>query len=186
MLFMQPDEPPDAGDLRCEYQTSEAHIATLTSGVWQSAAIVVGGSIAAFALLIGDTDSFTRARAVAVTVLAAGAVLVIEMWRHNWKRHKWAIDNRWARMREIEHLRGMRTNICMYLLSRCDSKRSCLPEWQWLSDEERKRFPKPYRELPKLCWIPAPLPGQWILQITAILAQVGWLLMIAFAWIEAA
>lgn len=180
---MQRNKPPEPEDLRCEYRTSEMHVATLTSGVWQSAAIVVGGSIAAFGLLIDL--KYTVARAIAVSVLAAGAVLVIGMWRYNWRRHKRAIDNRWVRMREIEHRRGMRANICMYLLTRCGSKRSCLPEWQWLSDEERKRFPKPYGEFPKLCWMPAPLAGQCVLQITALLTQVGWLLTIAFAWIEA-
>lgn len=183
MLFMQRRKAPEPEDLRCEYRTSEVHIANLSSGVWQSAAIVVGGSIAAFAFLI-DAAS-THLVAAAVTVLAVGAVVVIEMWRHNWTRHKRSIENHWARMREIEARRGMRTNICMYLLTRGKGERLALPEWEFLSEDEQKCFPKPYDEFPEPRCKVAPRTGQGVLQATACLAQLGWLLMIAFAWIEA-
>jgi hypothetical protein len=174
---------PDPEDLRCEYVAAEHHIGTLNSSVFQSAAIVVGGSIAAFGFLVDAT--FTKSVAAAVTALATGAIAVIEIWRHNWMRHSRSVDNHWVRMREIEHQRGMRANICMHLLALPERERPSQPEWRWLSEEEQRCFPKPYREPPKPCWMPRPLPGRSVLQATACLVQLGWLLMVAFAWIEA-
>jgi hypothetical protein len=183
MLSMRRTESPEPEDLRCEYATAERHIATLTSGVWQSAAIVVGGSIAAFAVLING--EFTCSRAAAVTVLALGATFVIEIWRHNWRRHKVSIDNHWVRMRQIEHDRGRRTNICLYLLTKGRHEMTRLDEWRWLSVAEQARLDETYSEFPDPPCRVLPRTGEGVLEATARLAQVGWLLMMAFAWAEA-
>jgi hypothetical protein len=183
MLFIRGREVPEPEDLRCEYAAAEVHVGTLTSGVWQSAAIVVGGSMAAFAFLIDAT--FTYSMAAVVTVLALGAVLVIEMWRHNWRRHKRSIDNRWVRMREIERERGMRTNIYLYLLTEGRHEMTRLDEWRWLSVAEQGRLRETYDDFPEPPCRFVPRTGQEVLGATACLAQVGWLLMIALAWTRA-
>ncbi|UCH86370.1 MAG: hypothetical protein JSU97_07520 [Dehalococcoidia bacterium] len=207
MLLISRREPPDAEDLRCEYAAAEVHVANLTSGVWQSAAIVVGGSIAALAVLIGV--EFTHAVAGGVTVLAVGAVLVIEMWRHNWRRHKLAIDNCWVRMRQIESARGMQRNIFLYLLTKAGTKDKDeranvgkalrklddalgkVAEWRTLLKADRKRLAEKYEKFPKpprvLAWFSLHKfkgTGQDVLHGTACLVEVGWLLMIVIAWSE--
>jgi hypothetical protein len=179
MFLISRREPPDAEDLRCEYAAAEAHVATLTAVVMQSAAIVVGGSFAALALLI--QAKFTYPVAIGVSVLGVLVIVLIEMWRHNWRRHKRSIDNHWVRMRQIEHERGMWANIYAYLLTIKERDRKCKPEWKWLSEEERKCFPKPYKEFPE----PRCITGQCVLRCMACLVQVGWVAMIAFAWFEA-
>jgi hypothetical protein len=144
MLLVKLRDPPDGEDLRCEYAAAEAHVANLSSGTWQSAAIVVGGSIAAFAVLI--RAEFTYGVAGAVTALALGAVVVIAMWRYNWSRHKVSIDNCWIRMREIELARGMRKNTILYLLTKSRDERGKLerdPLGQgWRLDRTYKEFPE--------------------------------------------
>jgi hypothetical protein len=153
----------------------------LSTSVWQSAAIILGGSIAALALLV-DVDIASRSHpqrlAIAITSLGAGAFVIICLWQYNWCRHKFAIDNVWRRMREIECRRGMRKNIFMFLLATSTRKACDSCEWEILSDEERKRLFCQYKRLP-------PITGHWILALTALLIQLGWVAMIVFVWVQA-
>ncbi|MCH8814876.1 MAG: hypothetical protein IH957_07215 [Chloroflexi bacterium] len=174
---------PSSQDLLKEYESAQLHVSTLSSSVFQSTAIVVGGSIAALALLV--EAEFSRELAIAVTTLAVGAVFIIELWLFNWRRHEMVTYNHATRMRAIERLRGMRKNIYMYLLSKSPDKRRCTDEWTWLSREERERFPRPYDELPKFSPFGIPMKGWDVLQVTARAVQVGWLMMIVYAWVQA-
>jgi hypothetical protein len=166
---------------------------------------VVGGSIAAFGLLIGDT--FTWPSAIAVTFLAAGAIVVTALWRYNWSRHKVSIDNCWIRMREIERARGMKKNMDLYLRTKGRDKRTKVErDWAVFGvDEPYKEFPEPpgarvvkpllqckirdsFRSLPRsLCGLLPPLPcsGQGVLHGTAFLVQLGWGLMALFKVVDA-
>ena len=185
MLFMGRGEAPEPEDLRCEYQATEVHVATLTSGVWQSAAIVVGGSIAAFAVLVDSTASIEVA--TAVTVLALGAVIVTAMWRYNWARHKASIDNCWVRMREIERVTGMCKNTALYALTQ-RGQESCKkfpePPGRQALDLLRRRSIGEFisRLFPRRLF---PSCGQDVLQGTAFLVQVGWFLTAVFKWVQA-
>ena len=184
MILRRRHSVPKPEDLRAEYKAAQQHVVALSSSVFQSVAIIVGGSFAALALLL-DLKVDTRRVAAAITTLALGAVLVIEVWRYNWNRHKVVIFNHATRMREIERLRGMRKNIHMYLLTIPKDRRTCVDEWKWLSEREQDRFPKPYEELPKLPWYRHSTKGWDVLQATASMVQIGWLLMIAYAWSQA-
>jgi hypothetical protein len=184
------------------------HVATLTSGVWESAAIVVGGSIAALAVLLGAPDR--RWVDFGIAVLAVGVWLAIEMWRHNWSRHKFFIDCRWARMREIENARGMKSNILSYLLGEAstsdkdvsaDAKEAPAHlekilaqyvEWRSLSSDDKERLAREYGRFPRPSWVLRTLrwigfkgSGQDILQFTALLVQWGWILMAVFKLVDA-
>jgi len=183
MLFMQRRKAPEPEDLRCEYRTSEVHIANLSSGVWQSAAIVVGGFIAALAVLLGAPDR--RPVAVGVAVFAFVAIVIIAMWRYNWSRHKFFIDCRWVRMREIERATGMSTNVTLFRLTRRTHEREFpqppgsqalkLLGQRRISEFVSKHFP------PRLC----PHCGQDVLHGTALLVQLGWILMAVFKLVDA-
>lgn len=172
---------PEPQDLRAEYQAAEKHISMLSTSVWQSAAIILGGSIAALAFLV-DVDIASRNHpqrlAAAVSTLAVGAFLIICLWQYNWCRHKVAIDNVWRRMREIERSRGMRRNLFLFLLARSTRKACDSCEWAILTREERERLFCQYKRL-------LPIRGHSILALTALLVQLGWLAMIAFVWVQA-
>ncbi len=196
MLLMPHGGVPEPEDLRAEYEAAELHVGLLSSAGFQSAAIVIGGSIAGLAVLIaglgtragsspGVDSSLDKPVAAAITVLAMGAFAIIGMWRFNWSRYQSAVENHWVRMREIEHSRGMRKNIYMYLLTVPEKERQCRPEWQYLSEEEKKCFPKPFKELPEPPWKMLPGSGHAVLQATACLVQMGWLFIIVYVWIEA-
>jgi hypothetical protein len=178
---MAQENVPEPEDLRTEYEAAELHVGMLSSAVFQSIAIVIGGSIAALALLL-DVDvassSHPQRLAIAITSLAAGAFVIISLWQYNWCRHKVVIDNVWRRMREIECSRGMRRNIFTFLLATSTRKACDSCECAILSDEERKRLCCRYKRLP-------PIHGHWILAATALLVQFGWLAMIAFVWVQA-
>jgi len=193
---------PEAKDLRCEYAAAEHHIGTLNSAVWRSAAIVVGGSIAAFAVLLNAPG--TRPVAVGVAVLAFGAIVVTAMWRHNWSRHKVSIGNHWVRMREIEKQRGMQMNRDLYLLAQRrdgpekpkegekSEKGDKATEWDSLCEGEQERllrtykpFPEPPRVLHWLSLCKFKGTGQDVLQGTAFLVQVGWVLIAVFKLVDA-
>ncbi|GAG20643.1 unnamed protein product, partial [marine sediment metagenome] len=195
MLFLGSRRPlPEPEDLRTEYYAAEQHVSVLSSAGFQSAAIVLGGSIAGLAVLLAaigtrgtavqPKESLSESFAVAVSVLAVGAFFLVGLWRYNWRRYQTAVQNHWARMRDIERQRRMRKNIYLYLLTLPQVERVKSRDWRCLSHEERSRFLGDFKPLPvPMCRI-LPASGQDVLQATATLVQIAWLLTIPYVLVE--
>jgi hypothetical protein len=176
----QVDESAEASEdaLLAEYGASQEHVRVIEAVIWQGTAIVIGGSIAAIAFLIGEPA--TRPVAIATTALAAGALLLIGFWWRVKERHIASQMATQRRMREIEHKAGMRRNIYLYLLANW-SKHELLDEWRWLTCKEKESFVKDY--LVRGRGLPWPSGGALSNAMYALVV-VGSVLLAAGKWLE--
>ena len=170
-------EPTEAA-LLAEYRAAQEHVGVLNAAIWQSSAILIGGSIAAIAVILQARSSTPLA--ISTSAIAVAASVLLELWIRIWERHKAAMKATQRRMRDIESQTGMRRNIYLYLLSRrgCHTKE---PEWQCLGPHEKKEFEQRY--LSDCMGLPGP-EGHSILIWTARVVQVGWLLLMIGKWLE--
>ena len=169
--------PPALEDLRTEYSACESHVGMLNQAVFQSAAIVVGGSIAGLLILI-NVDATYRS-CIQMTILAVGVIVVTLLWQYNWLRHSTSTRNRWKRMRTIESQLGMRANTIAFLLSQPPDERETTEEWAMLADDERRLVGyRRYWTLPFL------RTGQRVLHATADLVLLMWIAAVTLKWIE--
>lgn len=156
--------------LLAEYSAAQDHVGVINTVQWQSAAIVLGGALAAGGLLAANIEVEKWQDALLVSVGCGGLVLVIILWLLIWCRHSVAQENIQTRMRDVEKALHLRRNIYMDILRH--------PNWgivpryyQLLTAEERARLATQYRTLP---WPSGGLAiGAAALIIVALLISLG-------------
>ena len=162
--------------LLTEYQSCQFHIQTIDMRLWQSAAILMGASFAALAVLAREEASTPYC--VGVSLAALGAAAILGLWTLMWKRRDAAVMALEARMREIEWATGMRKIIYFRILRRWRDREQ-LEDWKLLTVDERTALSASY---PALAWPSASL----ILFFSAMVALAGWPALAAGKLIELA
>jgi len=172
------EEPANGRDsLLAEYSACQQQVGTLDSGLWAGVALVLGGSLAAIALLTSK-EAETLAFAIQVTVLASFGLLLIELWYWFWRRHDTSRRAVQIRMREIEWHLDMRRNIYLNILANWSSRQE-LADWKVLPSEEQDKLLKHYEPLR----LPSPAAGLAFL-LTSRAVQVGLVLLAVAKWVE--